>query len=97
MIVEFLDLFLQLNLQPSSIEDGDVDTVAGGHAYFTETSKDYNSFKIESEVWLPTTAQLATNLFKTENEDHQPLAWVDNLFRNQASFLFQLDVVGLPC
>ena len=56
MIVEFLDLFLKLNLQPSSIEDGDVDTVAGGHAYFTETFKDY---KIKSEA-----APMATNSFE---------------------------------
>ena len=38
--------------------------VAGGCAYFTETSKDYNSFEIKSEAWLPTTALLATNSFE---------------------------------
>ena len=88
MIVEFLDLFLKLNLQPSSIEDGEVDTVAGGCAYFTERFKDYNSFEIES--WLPL------------GEDHQPLACrADAHLRNQALLLFQpetkqLEMVGLP-
>ena len=43
MIVGFLDLVLQLNLQPSSIGDGEVDSVVGGRAYFTETFKDYNN------------------------------------------------------
>ena len=38
--------------------------VAGGCAYFAETSKDYNAFETESEAWLPTTAPLATNLFE---------------------------------
>ena len=48
--------------------------MAGSRANFTETFKDYNSFEIESEAWLPTTALLATNSFETENEDHQTLA-----------------------
>ena len=47
MIVEFIDLFLQLNSWSSSIKNGEVYTVASGCAYFTETFKDYNAFKIE--------------------------------------------------